>query len=96
MPRMVLKITNLHILRYLPTCWLYLLERYTIDNQRCTHTASEKHLDNALRCSMENYGSFEYQDVKDNNAVRHVQICPLYAMSQMDKLLSAFVWENNQ
>ena len=35
---MVLKITNLHILRYLPTYWLYLLERYTIDNQRCTHT----------------------------------------------------------
>lgn len=34
---MVLKITNLHILRYLPTCWLYLLECYTIDNQRCTH-----------------------------------------------------------
>lgn len=41
-PRMVLKITNLHILRYLPTCWLYLLECYTIDNQRCTHTVSEK------------------------------------------------------
>ena len=39
---MVLKITNLHILRYLPTYWLYLLERYTIDNQGCTHTASEK------------------------------------------------------
>lgn len=39
-PRMVLKITNLHILRYLPTYWLYLLERYTIDNQWCTHTAS--------------------------------------------------------
>ena len=37
---MVLKITNLHILRYLPTCWLYLLERYAIDNQRCTHAAS--------------------------------------------------------
>ena len=37
---MVLKITNLHILRYLPTYWLYLLERYTIDNQRYTHTAS--------------------------------------------------------
>ena len=35
---MVLKITNLHILKYLPTCWLYLLECYTIDNQRCTHT----------------------------------------------------------
>ena len=39
-PRMVLKITNLHILRYLPTYWLYLLECYTIDNQWCTHTAS--------------------------------------------------------
>ena len=37
---MVLKITNLHILKYLSTCWLYLLECYTIDNQRCTHTAS--------------------------------------------------------
>lgn len=35
---MVLKITNLHIIRYLPTYWLCLLERYTIDNQRCTHT----------------------------------------------------------
>lgn len=38
---MVLKITNLHILRYLPAYWLYLLERYAIDNQQCTHTASE-------------------------------------------------------
>ena len=37
---MVLKITNLHILRYLSTCWLYLLECYTIDNQRCTHTVN--------------------------------------------------------
>ena len=35
---MALKITNLHIIRYLPICWLCLLERYTIDNQRCTHT----------------------------------------------------------
>ena len=41
---MVLKITNLHILKYLPTCWLYLLECYTIDNQRCTHTASKNSL----------------------------------------------------
>ncbi len=38
---MVLKITNLHILRYLSTYWLYLLECYTIDNQQCTHTASK-------------------------------------------------------
>lgn len=42
---MVLKITNLHILRYLPTYWLYLLECYTIDNQRCTHTASTNIID---------------------------------------------------
>ena len=45
---MVLKITNLHILRHLPTCWLYLLERYTVDNQRCTHTASVNKLHNTL------------------------------------------------
>ena len=43
---MVLKITNLHILRYLPTYWLYLLERYTIDNQQCTHTASRNRFRN--------------------------------------------------
>ena len=47
---MVLKITNLHILRYLPTCWLYLLERYAIDNQRCTHTASVR-----IRKAFEDY-----------------------------------------
>ena len=53
----------------------------------------EKHLDNALRCSLENFGGFDYVDPKDNNAIRHVQICPLYAMSQMEKILSAFTWE---
>ncbi len=37
---MVLEITNLHILRYLSTCRLYLLEPYTIDNHRYTHNAS--------------------------------------------------------
>ena len=46
---MVLKITNLHILRHLLTYWLYLLERYTIDNQRCTHTASRKDHPEILR-----------------------------------------------
>lgn len=52
---MVLKITNLHILRYLPTYWLYLLERYTIDNQRCTHTASEnKHNQLIIKISYNN------------------------------------------
>lgn len=52
----------------------------------------EKHLANALRCSLENFGSFDYVDTKDGDAVRHVKICPLYAMSQMEKILSAFTW----
>ena len=50
---MVLKITNLHILRHLPTHWLYLLERYTIDNQRRTHTASVN--DKQLKTSYNKY-----------------------------------------
>lgn len=37
---MVLKITNLHIIKYLSIFGLYFLECYTIDNHRCTHTAS--------------------------------------------------------
>ena len=67
---MVLKITNLHILRYLPTCRLYLLGRYTIDNQRCTHTASEserrrKGLKKILEKSRKvELKSIEYQIIK--------------------------------
>ena len=53
---MVLKITNLHILRHLPTCWLYLLERYTVDNQRCTHTASAN---DGLETAITNYNHLE-------------------------------------
>lgn len=43
----------------------------------------EKHLTHAVRCSLENFGEFEYVDKEANNAVRHVHICPLYAMSQL-------------
>ena len=43
----------------------------------------EKHLTDAVRCSLENFGSFEYIDNEDNNAVRHVRICPLYALSRL-------------
>ena len=43
----------------------------------------EKHLTEAVRCSLENFGSFEYIDKEDNNAVRHVRICPLYAISSL-------------
>lgn len=43
----------------------------------------EKHLQEAIRCSLENFGEFEYTDTKDSQAVRHVAICPLYAISQI-------------
>ncbi len=43
----------------------------------------EKHLTNAVRCSLENFGSFDYIDKEDNNAIRNVQIVPLYALSQL-------------
>ena len=48
----------------------------------------EKHLTEAVRCSLENFGSFEYIDKEDNNAVRYVRICPLYAISSLFPPLS--------
>lgn len=46
----------------------------------------EKKLVNAIRCSLENFGTFNYVDLEANGAVRHVLICPLYAISQMKDL----------
>lgn len=43
----------------------------------------EKHLNNAVRCSLENFGAFDYIDHDEDNAIRHVDICPLYALSQL-------------
>ena len=43
----------------------------------------EKHLNNAVRCSLENFWAFDYIDHDDDNAIRHVDICPLYALSQL-------------
>lgn len=43
----------------------------------------EKKLSQAVRCSLENFGQFDYVDPKADNAVRHVTIVPLYAISQM-------------
>lgn len=43
----------------------------------------EKHLTDAFRCSLENFGDFEYVDKADNNATRHVNVLPLYALSQL-------------
>ena len=43
----------------------------------------EKNLSSAYRISLENLGQFDYCDVEAENAIRHVQICPLYAISQI-------------
>lgn len=42
----------------------------------------EKHISEAVRCSLENFGTFDYID-NEASAVRHVHICPLYAISMM-------------
>ena len=52
----------------------------------------ERKLTNAIRCSLENFGAFDYQDPEVNGAVRQVQICPLYAISQLDSVLKVFNW----
>lgn len=43
----------------------------------------EKHLTEAVRCSLENFGEFHYTDKADADAIRHVTVCPLYALSQI-------------
>ena len=46
----------------------------------------EKKLTEAFRCSLENFGSFDYIDKQDDDAVRHVTILPLYALSLLKKI----------
>ena len=55
----------------------------------------ERKLTNAIRCSLENFGAFDYQDPEVSGAVRHVLICPLYAISQMDSVLMSH-WGQTQ
>ena len=43
----------------------------------------DKQLTEAVRCSLENFGEFTFTDTKAHDAVRHVTICPLYALSQL-------------
>lgn len=43
----------------------------------------DKKLTGAIRCSLENFGEFDYTDCKANDEIRHVTICSLYAMSQL-------------
>lgn len=42
----------------------------------------EKNLTEAFRCSLENFGEFEYIDKEGNNAIRHINVLLLYALSK--------------
>jgi predicted AAA+ superfamily ATPase len=46
----------------------------------------DKKLHYAIRCSMENFGKFTYVDKNDKAEVRHVRICPMYAIAQMEEV----------
>lgn len=48
----------------------------------------EKKLHRAVRCSLENYSTLSYTDAQADNAERFVKICPLFAISQMERLLN--------
>ena len=43
----------------------------------------KKGLLNAVRTSLENFGEFDYIDKEDDNARRHVNVIPLYALSNL-------------
>lgn len=45
-----------------------------------------KKLHHAIRCSLENFGQFSYTDKEDNLEMRHVSICPIYAIAQMEQI----------
>lgn len=48
----------------------------------------EKKLTKAVRCSLENFGAITYIDHESSDVNRSVLICPLFAISQMDKNLA--------
>ena len=43
----------------------------------------QKHLTNAIRCSLENFSLLEKIDIQDNNTLRSIVINPLYAVSNL-------------
>ena len=43
----------------------------------------QKHLTNAIRCSLENFSLLENYDKKDEDALRRIAINPLYAISTL-------------
>lgn len=44
-----------------------------------------KHLAEAYRCSLENFAILECEDLQDANAVRQINVNPLYAISNICK-----------
>ena len=52
----------------------------------------EKKLNNAIRCSLENFSTFDFIDKEDGGVVRHVQVCPIFAISQMGRVLEEIEW----
>lgn len=49
----------------------------------------EKKLALAVRSSLENFGAFDYADPQAEGATRHIVVCPLYAMSQLPRLIKS-------
>lgn len=43
----------------------------------------EKHLTKGIRCSLENFGTFDYVDNMADGTVRHIAVYPLYAISMI-------------
>lgn len=43
----------------------------------------KKKLHKAKRCSLENFDEFDHTDKQSEDAIRHVDICPLYALSNI-------------
>lgn len=43
----------------------------------------KRHLEHAVRMSLENFGRFEYDDPEVENEIRHVDVIPLYALSNL-------------
>lgn len=43
----------------------------------------KRHLADTIRCSLENFSHFDHSDAEDNQAVRHIEIVPLYALSSL-------------
>ena len=43
----------------------------------------KKALHHAVRTSLENFGEFENVDKESQDAIRHVDVIPLYAMSNL-------------